>query len=1059
MTMPNDAPLYRTLIRLMAAGILTLACAGAWAQNWQASATPVFRHASLGAAVLPTTMIQDREGQIWIGTQTGLFRWDGYQAQRVAFPTASRASLRLPLVAALHEDREGRLWIGTGGGDLARFDPRTGGLIELPIRPPGQAPLRVRAIAADGGSGLWVGTDRGLKRVDLATRGVHGIGDEGMPRELPAGNVNAILVDARGDLWVGMSEGLFVLQAGAPSFRRMALADGKAAEEVRVLAQDAGGRLWIGTRTTGVFIRDPATGGIRRLMDSEHPGQPLVDMDLQAITDAGNGEMWLATWGVGILRVDTASWTTKRLRHDPNIPASLAADVVSILFRDRSGMVWAGGVGVLDATAPAQRAITNWFGSDGRLSAGATAQASSILARPDGSVWVGDDIEGIDIIPPDRGAVRHIPARDGGPSALPRSSVLSLANAFDGRVFVGTVKGLYVAAPDGSRVERLELPGMAPKTNAAALCVSGKRLWIGTEQGLRYLDPSSQPTSGAIAGLEGVSVYAINCDSDRQLWIGTPTGLMRYRPDTGVVDRPWREGGAADASLPEAYVTTIARDAQNRLWVAFFGAGVCVVPPENDGKAGAVRCLDGEHGMSDLAANALAIDAQGNAWVSTDNGGIVRIDGQTLRPVMLQRADGVGLDAFWTTSVATTPEGDILFGGNGLTIVHPAQYQPWRYPAAVVLTDLDGRMTKATDIRLDASTRSVQMNFALLDYSGPERVRYSYRLAPLEETWTESPVESRMARYTNLRPGDYAFEVRVRNRVGEWSTTRFPVHVEPAWYETAPARLAAVGLLLLLLWAAVRLRLRMLAQRAAQLSEQVAQRTMELQQRTEQLEVSRQALRRLGAHTAHTLEEERKRVARELHDELGQQLVAMRMEVSVMKAHAEAGRPPTAEQWQLIRDRVDRFTASMRALVADLRPPALDGGLEPALQWLAAEYRRVSGANCEVQVDPEVRSLRPAIKTMLFRVAQESLNNVARHANASNVRLQLRRREEGWDLDIEDDGVGFDTESPPSGFGLLSMEERAQLGGGNLSVASRLGKGSNVHLHLPDTAGDEAPSS
>lgn len=1057
--MPTDAPLCRMLIRLLTAGILALACVGAWAQNWEASATPVFRHAGLAKAVLPTTMIQDRQGQIWIGTQTGLLRWDGYQAQRVAFPTASRASLRQPLVNALHEDREGRLWIGTGGGDLARFDPRTGGLTELPIGPPNQPLPRVRTIAADGDSGLWLGTDRGLKRVDLATRRVQGVSDEGMPRELPAGNVTSILVDARGDLWVGMSEGLFMLQAGAASFRSVALADGKAAEGVRMLAQDADGRLWIGTRAMGVFIRDPATRGIRRLMDGERAGQPLVDMDLQAITDAGNGEMWLATWGGGIIRVDTASWSTKRLRHDPNIPASLAVDTVSFLFRDRSGLVWAGGLGVLDGTAPAQRTIINWFGSNGRLSAGATTQASAILARPDGSVWVGDDAGGIDIVPPDRGAVRHIPARDGGPSALPRSSVASMVNAFDGRVFIGTLKGLYVAAPDGSRVERLELPGIAPTANAAALCMSGKRLWIGTDHGLRYLDPSSQPTSGAVAGLEDVSVYAINCDSDRQIWLGTPTGLMRYRADTGVVDRPWREGGAVGASLPEAYVTTIARDAHDRLWVAFFGAGVCVVAPENDGKAGAVRCLDREHGMSELAANALAIDAQGNAWVSTDNGGIVRVDGQTLRPVMLQRADGVGLDGFWATSVATTREGDIVFGGNGLTIVHPAQYRPWRYQAAVMLTDVDGRMTKATDIRLDAATRSVQMNFALLDYSAPERVHYSYRLAPLEEAWTESPVESRMARYTNLRPGDYAFEVRVRNRVGEWSTTRFPVHVEPTWYETAPARLAAVGLLLLLLWAAVRLRLRVLALRAAQLSEQVAQRTLELQQRTEQLEVSRQALRRLGAHTTQTLEEERKRVARELHDELGQQLVAMRMEVSVLKAHAEAGRPPTGEQWQLVRDRVDRFTASMRALVADLRPPALDGGLEPALQWLAAEYRRLSGANCEVQVDPEVRDLQPAIKTMLFRVAQESLNNVARHADASNVRLQLRRSGEGWDLDIEDDGVGFDTESPPSGFGLLSMEERAQLVGGNLRVASRLGKGSSVHLHLPDTAVDEAPSS
>ncbi|HEY9110090.1 MAG TPA: sensor histidine kinase [Roseateles sp.] len=222
-----------------------------------------------------------------------------------------------------------------------------------------------------------------------------------------------------------------------------------------------------------------------------------------------------------------------------------------------------------------------------------------------------------------------------------------------------------------------------------------------------------------------------------------------------------------------------------------------------------------------------------------------------------------------------------------------------------------------------------------------------------------------------------------------------------------------------------------------------------LQQRTEQLDASRQALRELGAHNTLLVEEERKRVARELHDDLGQQLVALRMEMAVMKAGGDAGRAPGPEQWQNLYERVERLTSSMRTLVRDLRPPALDGGLQAALAWLGAEYERATGVPCQVEVDPGMRASRTEVETMVFRVAQESLNNVARHAAPSHVSLQLSSGTEGWDLRITDDGSGFDTASPRRGFGLLSMEERAQLLGGRLRIDSEPGRGTRLHLHVP----------
>ena len=210
-------------------------------------------------------------------------------------------------------------------------------------------------------------------------------------------------------------------------------------------------------------------------------------------------------------------------------------------------------------------------------------------------------------------------------------------------------------------------------------------------------------------------------------------------------------------------------------------------------------------------------------------------------------------------------------------------------------------------------------------------------------------------------------------------------------------------------------------------------------------------LRRLGEHNARSLEEERKRVARELHDELGQQLAALRMEVSVLRVHAAGKRPPHPHQLDALLLRVDSAMTGMRSLVSQLRPPALDGGLTAAIEWLATEFGKVSGVDIDVNIDPVVRGLSPDTATMIFRIAQESLNNVRRHAHARHVELCLRLESDGWVLTVADDGIGFEPANERAGYGLLGMEERARLLGGVLKIRSAPGEGATIELRVEAT--------
>ncbi|MEP7100237.1 MAG: diguanylate cyclase [Burkholderiales bacterium] len=855
--MPTPHPLGAAALSVVLAACLlapSAAQTGPSAGRWERSATPVFRHARLLNDIAPTAMLQDRDGLIWIGSQTGLVSWDGYRSrQYIADPNVA-GSLPAAFVNALHEDRQGRLWVGTDSGGLARLDKESGRFASLATGPQGLSNARVFSLADDGAGGLWVGTAQGLDRLDTASGRVRRHTDGSLPPGLSPQRISALLRDSRGNLWVGTYQGLHLLAAGAPAFQ--ALPMGSASIEVRRLAEDSEGRVWVGTRDSGAFVVEPGTTTARQLQDSARSdGKPVVTDWVSAIVDVGEHRVWLGTWGQGIVEVDTRTWATRRLRHDAEVPASLAQDTVLALLRDRSGLVWASGPSLLDSHDPAQRVVSTWYGSGGRLLGGARTQIDAVLARQDGTVWLGNLSGGIDIVPPDGGPSQRLMPRDGEPlDALPNASVIALADAPDGSVYVGTSKGLYRARDGGRRIERMAFRGLAPNTQIKDLCVSGDQLWMGVTPGLRHVDLSAPDAEAAVVpGLQQDDIMTVTCDPGEALWVGTSTGLVRYWPASATeparIERPWPEA-PGHVGLPSSSVSSVVRDARGRLWVAFYGGGVRVVEPQ-PGADVRVHRIGPEQGLTHNAANALLLDTQGNAWVSTDDG-LLRIDGRTLAATSLQQADGVGLLGYWQAAADITPQGDLLFGSNGLTVVHPDEFRPRGFKAPIALTDAEGRRVPATGIRLDPAQRAVQVSFALLDYAAPERTRYAYRLAGLEEGWTDSPAELRIARYTNVPPGDYTLEVKATNGAGEEVLARWPLQVQPAWHETTTFRALLAALALALVAGLVRLRTRLLEHRAAMLREQVAQRTQELQQRSDELRRSEKRLEQLAYHDSLT---------------------------------------------------------------------------------------------------------------------------------------------------------------------------------------------------------------
>jgi signal transduction histidine kinase len=208
-------------------------------------------------------------------------------------------------------------------------------------------------------------------------------------------------------------------------------------------------------------------------------------------------------------------------------------------------------------------------------------------------------------------------------------------------------------------------------------------------------------------------------------------------------------------------------------------------------------------------------------------------------------------------------------------------------------------------------------------------------------------------------------------------------------------------------------------------------------------------LRELALHLERSREDERRRIARDLHDETGQLLTALRMELDLARARANEA------ELQAILGRMgevlEQAFEATRALVGELRPRILDDlGLGPAVEWYVARFQGRPGIRCALTIDPPEVSASPELATAVFRILQESLTNVARHSGASAVRIRLARGGDAIELEVADDGRGFDPDATRTGYGLLGMRERAQALGGSLEIRSAPGAGSRVRLRLPE---------
>ncbi|WP_338680998.1 CHASE domain-containing protein [Janthinobacterium sp. TB1-E2] len=227
--------------------------------------------------------------------------------------------------------------------------------------------------------------------------------------------------------------------------------------------------------------------------------------------------------------------------------------------------------------------------------------------------------------------------------------------------------------------------------------------------------------------------------------------------------------------------------------------------------------------------------------------------------------------------------------------------------------------------------------------------------------------------------------------------------------------------------------------------------TEELRASQIRLQLSHQKLRRLAAHADQIKEEERKRIAREIHDDLGQNLLVLRIDADMLASRTHRRHPRLNARARSTLEQIDATIKSVRQIINDLRPTVLDLGVNAAVEWQVAQFRQRTGIVCEVSESHDDICLSDQCATALFRILQESLSNISQHAHASRVQVKLEKCRDTVSMSISDNGVGaaIDGRNKLGSFGLVGIEERIKLLGGTFYIESSPGAGMSVHVSVP----------
>jgi signal transduction histidine kinase/ligand-binding sensor domain-containing protein/DNA-binding response OmpR family regulator len=786
---------------------------------------------------------QDHDGFVWVGTNRGITRYDGYRLKSYRLPINPRNGLPSNRIKTLLSAPDGQLWAGAERAGIMRYSLDHDAFVgldesQVPASDRGRARILaqsdVTALATDSQHRLWIGTAaQGLFILTVSPLGkVRNLRQLASPLTR---RISSLAIDSDGQAWVGTwAAGLAVVPANVPDLRAQATDFGP--RTVRSLCLDRRGDLWVGTDHQVLWV--PAASRRARQQLSAHPLPQKLPLVLSLCHDSF-GRLWAGTlYGLYVWEADAHRGIAPPVLPTPTLlpqdgaPNTLNSERVHQLLEDRNQVLWlcasAGGLNHVDLRQKK-------FGLLRRPLGGPLTTANNYInaiykEEATNTLWLGtrNGIAAYDLA---KHTYRHYLAQ--ATDATRSIDVSAIFRAADGTLWFGTRNGGFATLrhPPGGGPPRFTYvtslpggPGLAGSIESIAQDRWGT-IWLASfDWGLIRLSPEGHFLAhyDPAHGLPTAQLTNLLYDAGRDvLWASThDAGLLKLRPTRDSLRQlaQFRYAPGRANSLPVNYVWPLLLDSAGTLWAGTIGGGLFRLTTDAQGRD---HVRNYAQYLPETDVESIEADAAGNLWLGGT--GLYCFTPRTRQYLRYDVADGLQSNSFKINSAARAQDGTLYFGGiNGLNYFQPAAIQANPRPPAVRFTELrvmnrpvavgqpfNGRvllpraLSQAPALTIRAAENNFSVEFVALNYVNSHKNQYAYRLLGFDDDWVRPGPGQRTATFTNLPAGHYTLQVKASNGEGGWS--RVPASLQfnvlapwyKAWWAYALCAAAALGLVAL----------------------------------------------------------------------------------------------------------------------------------------------------------------------------------------------------------------------------------------------------------------------